>query len=232
MVDLIGQTNARSAKATTPPVFEPGKFLHVRSVADQLVRGPDAILLRHGAAGREYAFERIARIVIDTPNRRLDSWAVFRRATWDVGADLASQSRDRGRIPHTSSVTQYISMSYDKDLRDAMAPVDESITAGISFTLRPLPEIMKWDEVSLSRALDWGLVDLTWNASVTNDALERSLITLKDTIDRILGALGASSTGAVESMTMVYEPSPYLEELQPTGAVAAASSITGDSATL
>jgi hypothetical protein len=105
--------------------------------------------------------------------------------------------------------TRFVSAHACAPLRPLFQALDKSILEGISLSSRPRPEYPTWQELSVWRALDWGLVDVTWLVVQQNRVVERHMLDLTTEIDHILEH-AKSEPIEVAVFRMVYSWTPYL----------------------
>ncbi len=225
--DPFGQTNARQCANVHEPVAQPMTLVFQYATAGEMAQGPSSVLVRHLQDGNEYGFERIFRLLVRVPNKRVESWALYRRArewdetddidpgcvlrhvVWDAAVDMANQTWLVGAGPTLAAVTRYVNAAECVDFGRLFGPLDRALVNGFVLSNRPRTQMPTWQEISLWRSRDWGLIDLAWHSTMENAAAEAAGF---DVAGGIEGALRRSETAGtlVQTMKMVYPATPYL----------------------
>ncbi len=183
----------------------PATFGFLLGRALDLATGPDMVLIRHDPEATERAFELIFRLLLRRRDGGIESWMIFRRerewqypaddvdqgcilwySTWEHTLDRANVEQTFSPCPTVRITVHYVSERESRALGSHIQTVDGILGSGVSIgeVARPHPPV--WRELSLWRSLDWGKIDITWNASRGCVEVERALAGLSSQISEIL----------------------------------------------
>lgn len=224
--DPFGETNSLRCQNVHPVVYQPRTLPNLRAVANDLVEGPEDIVVRHKSDARDLVFERVFRLLIRIPNSRIESWTVFRRerswavpdsddpgavlrhCRWDMKIDLDLRTWETSVPSALAATTFYVTEVASAPLGSPFASLDAQLQHGIGLTPRAHPESGSWQELSLWRAVDWGVVDLTWLITMENLQVEDVAFVIARMIESIIG--GVIRQPDVSMLKMIYRWTPYL----------------------
>lgn len=220
--------NAQNVVYEEKGVLRSNTFGCTMATANEIVFGPEDIFVCHTATDNDQHFERILRVLIRVPNRRVESWAVFRperewqddhgepvetpcvlrHSTWDIKADRLSEPWKSGKGPTVFTKTRHVAEDHCRALAQQFTHLDSILVSGVQIetSSRSYDEI-KWQEISIYRAFDWGVTDMTWHFSRRNLQAELAAFDLARSIEE---TIDKGPHGSVWKMTMPYPPSPYL----------------------
>jgi hypothetical protein len=229
MFELDQKTNANRVRNVQPKTAELGSLIRFYKIANDLVNGLSDLFVLRTPAPEDFKrhFERILHISLQVSNTSLTSWSIFRQnrewdaepeeehfglvlrqARWDTITDLSKESYKRHNTqPSVTITTRYMTDDDCDDLLNEIQILDRLLIAGVNLEMRPETVSGEWDEIAISRAFDWGGVNLTWNVSRYNDRCETAAIAVTRTMEAILKEHSLKHPNTIEAIDMLYPSS-------------------------
>lgn len=234
MDEFYGAVNAHHVHYyRSPQMFREHTLPYYYAVANDMVLGPGDLFVIRNAGGKQEHFERIIQILSRVPNTAITSWSIFarertwrrrtagrgrrfvlRHSTWDTKADMAARAWMQRALPTLSTISWYIEEKHCDQLLQCGKQLDTLLVQGIPFQRRGHTQVV-WKELSVSRLLDWGAIELTWHQSRENRALEQAVFALTAAIEQMLPQQKATAQIHVDSLEMVFPGGAYLPGLCP-----------------
>lgn len=234
MDEIYGIVNARHVHYYRwPLMFREHTLPYYYSVANDVVLGPEDLFIIRNASGKREHFERIVQILLRVPNTSLTSWSLFarertwrrrttgrgrrfvlRHSTWDAKADMATCAWTQRALPTLSTISWYIEEKQCDQLLGCGKHLDTLLIQGVAFPPRRRAQVA-WKELSVSRLLDWGAIELTWHQSRENGALEQAAFALTAAIEQLLHQHLAAAQVRIETLAMAFPSGAYLPDLDP-----------------